>query len=192
MSYGQGTRLFFSAIALLLCFHAGCVSPRGDSINEKKAVAQQMRSEALDTFYRMMPQMREQLARAPGYAVFSGTGTHTVFMTTGQGFGIVRDNRTGKDTYMSAVKLGGGLGVGLVDVRAVVVFTDPAVMRDFVELGWGVTGKAEAVAQTTTTGDQRSMVISLPGMSIYRFSKQGAMIGGAIEGTKVWKDPELN
>jgi len=191
MSIEQGMRLF-SAVVLLVCLQAGCVSPRGDSISERQAMAQRMRSDTLATFFRMMPPMKEHLGRAPGYGVFSGTGTQTGFVSGGQGFGIVRDNTTGKDTYMSAVKLGGGLGVGIVDVRAVVVFTDPAVMRNFVEQGWSVSGKAEAVAKTTQHGDQRTMVVSLPGMSIYRFSEQGAMVGGAIEGTKVWKDSDLN
>jgi hypothetical protein len=29
-------------------------------------------------------------------------------------------------------------------------------------------------------------------MSIYRFTENGAMLGGAIEGAKIWMDKELN
>ncbi len=176
----------------LLAMPMGCVSPKGDTAHEKRATAQRMRSEALATFYEKLPQMRQEISRAPGYGVFSGVGTQTMVMSTGQGYGIIHDNATGQDTYMSAVKLGGGLGVGIADVRSVVVFHDPATMRQVIDHGWGVSGRADAAAKVGETGEAGAFVVTLPGMSIYRFTENGAMLGGAIEGTKIWKDAELN
>ncbi len=171
---------------------SGCVSPKGDTPNEKRAAAQQMRTEALSTFYTTMPQMRKTLEAAPGYGVFSGVGTQSIIMASGQGWGIIRDNQTHKDYYMSALKLGGGLGVGVVDVRAIVVFHDSKVLYDAIHHGWSATGKAEAAAKVGQTGEAGALVINLPGMTIYRFTKNGAMLGGAIEGVKIWQDEELN
>ena len=181
-----------SSIAALSLFAVGCAAPKGGTPVEKRADAQRMRAEALDAFYARMPDMRAQLAAAPGYGVFSGVGTQTIIMSSGNGFGIVRDNATGTDTYMRALKLGGGLGAGITDVRAIVVFHDAAVMRDFVESGWGVTGRADAAAKVGEAGGAGGMVITLPGMTIYRFTENGVMLGGAIEGVKIWKDEELN
>jgi lipid-binding SYLF domain-containing protein len=180
--------LLLVAIAVL----TGCVSPQGDTVAEKRSAAQEMRADVLETFYSAMPQMRDELADAPGYGTFSGLGTQTLLMSTGQGWGIIHDNDSGKDTYMSAIKLGGGLGVGVSEVRAVVVFHDPKTMHDVIEHGWGVTAKGDAAAKVGDSGAAGAMVITLPGMSIYRFTKNGAMLGGAIEGTKIWKDESLN
>jgi len=186
-------RLLAVVLALTSAFaQTGCVSPRGETTDHRRAAAQQMRADALNTFFAKNPQMRGTLEKAAGYGVFQGVATQTVFLSSGQGWGIIRDNATGKDTYMSAVKLGGGLGVGVADVRAVVVFHDPQVMRNMIDHGWGATGKADAAAKVGDNGDAKSMVITLPGMSIYRFTENGAMLGGAVEGVKIWKDEDLN
>lgn len=170
----------------------GCATAKGGNPAEKRADAQQMRSETLTTFFAKYPPMRDTLTKAAGYGVFSAVSTHTIFVSSGNGFGIIHDNATNKDTYMRALKLGGGLGVGIQDVRAVVVFHDAKVMADVLNHGWGVTGKAEAAAKVDDSGGAGAVVITLPGMSIYRMTQNGAMVGGAIEGAKVWKDEELN
>lgn len=171
---------------------AGCATPQGESAADKRSDVQQMRADVLRTFYERMPQMRAELARAPGYGVFSGFSTQTIIVSTGNGFGVIRDNTTGKDTYMRALKLGGGLGVGAQGVNAVVVFNDPKTMYDMINVGWSVTGKAEAAAKVGEVGDSGAVVITLPGMTIYRFTKNGVMLGGAVEGLKIWRDTDLN
>ena len=93
---------------------------------------------------------------------------------------------------MRAFKLGGGLGAGLQHLYALVIFHDAKTMQDVLAHGWGVTGKAEAAAKVGEAGDSGVMVVTLPGMSIYRFTQNGAAVGGAIDGAKVWKDEELN
>lgn len=182
----------FVLAAFLSASQSGCATAKGGSPVEKRADAQQMRSDTLATFYAKYPQMRGELAKAPGYGVFSAVSTHTIIVSSGNGFGIIHDNATKKDTYMRALKLGGGLGVGIQDVRGVVVFHDAKVMQQVLDHGWGVTGKAEAAAKAGDSGGAGSVVITLPGMSIYRFTEKGAMVGGAIEGAKIWKDEELN
>ncbi len=170
----------------------GCASPKGDTAMEKRLHVNDMRADAVNIFYQRVPSMRGELEKAAGYGVFSGFSTHTIIVSSGNGFGVIRDNQTGQDTYMRALKLGGGLGAGFEDIYAVVVFTDPKVMRDVLRDGWGVTGKATASAKVGETGDAGAMVITVPGMKIYRFAKNGVMLGGAIEGAKVWPDKELN
>ena len=189
----QATRTSALLITMLVAAAmTGCATPKGDTTTNKRQSVQNMRADALAIFHQKVPSMRNELQRAPGYGVFSGFSTQTIFVSTGNGFGVIRDNATGRDTYMRAVKLGGGLGAGVQDVYAVVVFHDANTMRSVMRDGWGVTGKAEAAAKIGDAGDSAAVVITLPGMSIYRFAKTGVMIGGAIEGTKVWPDNELN
>jgi lipid-binding SYLF domain-containing protein len=180
--------VFFIVTASMI----GCATPKGASPAEKRLDVERMRTQALEMFHDKVPSMREDLKKAPGYGVFSGYSTQTIIVSTGNGFGVIRDNTTGKDTYMRAAKLGGGLGAGLEDVFAVVVFSDSQTMNSVLTEGWGVTGKAGASAQVGDTGASGAMVVTLPGMSIYRFTKSGVMLGGAVEGVKVWPDDELN
>lgn len=184
-----GLHVAVTALAVATC---GCATPKGDTPAEQRADILRMRSDVLSTFYVEHPDMQERLANAPGYGVFSGISTQTIFMASGNGYGVIRDNKNGRDTFMRVFKLGGGLGVGAADVRAVVVFHDSKTMYDVIENGWGVTGKGTAAATVGDEGAAGDAVVTLPGMSIYRFTKNGVMLGGAIEGTKVWKDDELN
>lgn len=182
----------FSILFVALMSLIGCIGPQGGDPEAKRNDAQKMRSEALAIAYERVPELKQQLIEAPGYGVFSGLSTHFIVLSSGQGFGIIRDNTTRKDTYMRALKLGGGLGVGAEGVRAIVVFHDAKTMNDVINKGWGLTGKAEAAAKAGESGGSGAAVITLPGMSIYRFTGNGVMLSGAIEGVKLWKDEEIN
>jgi lipid-binding SYLF domain-containing protein len=180
---------------IAICMSAaliGCATPKGDNPTEKRMHVNDMRADALNIFYQKVPGMRNELAKAPGYGVFSGFSTHSIIVSSGNGFGVIRSKLTGKDTYMRALKLGGGLGAGISDIYAVAVFHDAKTMNDVLRDGWSVTGKAEASAKVDDAGDSGVIVVTLPGMSIYRFTENGVMLGGAIEGAKVWPDKELN
>jgi hypothetical protein len=82
-----------------------------------------MRNEALSELYAKRPEAKAQIARAPGYAVFSNIGSKIFMVATGNGFGVATDNRTKKNTYMKMVEAGGGFGIGIKTYRAVYVFT---------------------------------------------------------------------
>ena len=184
-----GTVILTLASAII---STGCIGPQGKTPAEKRANAEIMRAEALEIFFSKQPDLRSKIDSAPGYGVFSGIGTHTIILSTGQGYGIIHDNATGEDFYMRALKLGAGLGAGVSGIYAVVVFHDAKTMNDIITDGWVVTGKGDAAAKVGDAGDAGSGVITLPGMSIYRFTKNGVMLSGAIEGAKLWPDKELN
>lgn len=178
--------LVFCALSMI-----GCASPQGDTRSEKRADVQQMRREALAEGYSRDPGLRSKVSGAAGYAVFSGVGTHTIFVTTGNAFGVVHNNRTGRDVYMRAVKLGGGLGVGVATSRVIVVFNDPATLHKFVTEGWSVNASGEGAVKLPEGGGTGA-TFTLPGMEIYRFTDKGLMLSGAVAGVKIWADDELN
>ncbi len=172
---------------------SGCASPKGSTALEKRGFAQNMRSEALDQLYSYEPGAKREIAKAPGYAVFEAVQTQFLITSTGNAYGIVRDNRSGKDTYMSAFSGGAGFGLGVKGFRATVVFKDRAVMDDFIEKGW-VFG-ASATADATPRGEGASssgMVTFDKRLKVYTFTDKGLMAGASLRGVKVWKDKKLN
>ena len=90
----------------------------------------------LNQLYSSKPEARSEIDNAPGYAVFDAVQTQVLITSSGNAYGIVRDNQTGKDTYMSAFSAGGGIGAGIKSFRAVVIFNDQEVMNEVVNKGW--------------------------------------------------------
>jgi hypothetical protein len=73
-------------------------------------------------------------------------------LASGRGYGVLKDNKTGQDTYMCVAALGGGVGLGVKDIRVVFVFNDAKVMQQFVEQGWQFGGKGDASAKYKDSG----------------------------------------
>ena len=182
-------------LAVMICIStlAGCASPEGSTGMEKRASVQTMRSQSLAQLYQLEPDARREIAAAPGYAVFEAVQTQILITSTGNAYGIVHDNQTSADTYMSAFSGGAGFGLGVKGFRAIVVFKDRAVMDDFIEKGW-VFG-ASATADDTSRGEGASssgMAVFDKRLKVYTFTDKGLMAGASLRGVKVWKDKKLN
>jgi lipid-binding SYLF domain-containing protein len=126
--------------------------PKGDSNAEKKANIRKQRDEMLAQLYAANPDMKKVLKKATGYATFKQVNVNLLLLATGNGYGVVVDNKTKKETFMRMGSLGGGIGAGVKDVRAIFVFHDAKVMKTFVEEGWQFGGQADAAAKYENTG----------------------------------------
>jgi lipid-binding SYLF domain-containing protein len=170
---------------------AACAS--GDTAAEKRGNINQMRSETLAKLYALEPGARGQIAQAAGYGTFSNVGVNVVLLSAGGGWGVVHDNRSGKDTYLNMASAGVGLGLGVKDFRGVFVFTDPDALNWFVEQGWDASAQADAAAKTTDKGDAWAGAVNVaPGIRLYQITENGLALQATIQGTKYWKDSELN
>jgi lipid-binding SYLF domain-containing protein len=171
----------------------GCATPKGSTVMDKRAYAQNMRSDALLQLYQHAPDARREMAGAPGYAVFEAVQTQVLITSAGNAYGIVHDNQTGADTYMSAFSAGAGFGAGIKNFRAVVVFKDRDVMREFVDSGWvfGASGTADAKAGSEGASASTAMAFD-DRLKVYTFTDSGLMAGASLRGVKVWKNEELN
>jgi lipid-binding SYLF domain-containing protein len=171
----------------------GCSAPKGSTASEKRLYSQDMRYEALVQLFRYEPSARTVINNAPGFAVFEAVQTQILITSTGNASGIVRDNQTGADTYMSAFSGGAGFGLGIKGFRAIVVFKDRAIMNEFVDNGWvfGATGTADAKAGDDGGSVSGSMAFD-GRMKVYTFTDTGLMAGASLRGVKVWKNKELN
>ena len=139
-------------LALASSAQAWPFGPKGDSNAEKKANIHKQRDEMLAQFYTSNPDMKKVLTKATGYATFKQMSVNLLLLATGNGYGVVVDNKTKKETFMRMGSLGGGIGAGVKDVRVVFVFHDAKVMKQFIEEGWQFGGQADAAAKYQDTG----------------------------------------
>ena len=182
-----------TALLAVLMVVGGCMSPNGDTTQGKRNAVHQMRSETLAELYKMEPYARTRIRQAIGYAVFSNVGVNVIWFSAGVGYGIVENNRTGKKTYMKMASAGLGLGLGVKDFRGIFVFTSEGALRQFVESGWDASAQADAAAKAGKKGGAWAGAVDVaPGIKLYQITKNGLALQATIQGTKYWKDGELN
>jgi len=131
---------------------AGLFGPKGDNPEEKRQTVRKQRDEMLAELYKSQPKLKDRIKKAAGYATFKQSDMNLFLLASGHGYGLLVNNKTGKETFMRVASLGGGVGLGIKDLRVVFVFNDPTVMQSFVEQGWQFGGKADASAKYEDTG----------------------------------------
>jgi lipid-binding SYLF domain-containing protein len=181
--------LFALLISILL---AGCATTKATTPRDRRQAILDMKNETLRDLYKVRPWTRNQVAGAPGYAVFSDANINVIFASFGGGYGVVRNNKTGKYTYMKMGELGIGLGLGVKDFRAILIFHDYATMRRFVESGWEFGGHVDAAAKASDKGAAVGGEVLLDNITIYQLTESGLALQATIKGTKYWRDGALN
>jgi lipid-binding SYLF domain-containing protein len=170
----------------------GCATTRGTTPQDKRHATLDMKNETLSDLYKVHPQARSQIAKAPGYAVFSDANVNVIFASFGGGYGVVKNNKTGRHTYMKMGEIGIGLGLGVKDFRAVFIFHDHETMNQFIESGWEFGGHADAAAKASDKGAAVGGEILLDNITIYQLTESGLALQATVKGTKYWKDDALN
>lgn len=175
-------------LCLLVMRPAGAVDDKATA----RDALRDLRKETLAQLYKESPKAKTQIRKSAGYGVFGTTGIHVLFVGGSGGRGVVRDNLTGRDTYMKMGAVSGGLGVGFEDARTVLIFKNRTVLKEFLDKGWTFGGETAAVAKLDGEGASTGERESPAGITIYQLSQSGLMAKGSVQGTKYWKDEELN
>jgi lipid-binding SYLF domain-containing protein len=170
----------------------GCVSPDHKTVSQERQAILSMKNEVLSDLYRVKPDVRSQIAAAPGYAVFSNVNINVILASFGGGHGVVKDNRTGKHTYMKMGEVGLGFGAGVKDFRAVFVFHKASAMKRFIEDGWAFGAQADAAAKASDKGGAIAGELTVDDITIYQLTETGLALQATLKGTKFWKDSSLN
>jgi lipid-binding SYLF domain-containing protein len=175
--------------AVIVSFAATGALAQSDK-EKKQAEVRKQTEQALADFYKNAPELKAEVAKAPGYAVFSTFGMSFLIGGTG-GKGVAVDNKTKKVTYMDLAGASAGLTIGAQEARYLYVFKDTASLQRFIDSGWdagaelaagaGAGGKSATAQAATFTGGR-----------VYMLTKAGFQAAAAVGGTKVWKDKELN
>ncbi len=166
-----------------------------DKVEAKRDEVRKMRDEVLARLYEAHPGAKARIRDAAGYAVFSNVGVNVFFASVAGGTGIVVERGTLRDTetFMNMGSAGVGLGLGVKDFRAVFVFSDRARLREFVDKGWDFSGQADAAAKSDDKGTAVSGAVTvIPGVEVYQLTKNGVALQLTLQGTKYWKDRDLN
>jgi lipid-binding SYLF domain-containing protein len=183
-------------LALSMSFAAGCRTPKGENVQEKRNHALQMAKETLAELYEERPEAEAHVARAPGYAVFSNVASKILMVAMGNGFGVATDNETGKHTFMRMVEAGGGIGIGVKVYKAVYVFETREAFEDFVTGSWQAGGDADVGASYEGKGAEVGAALTtdqvVKPVTIYQFTDKGVSLSAVATGTRYFLDGDLN
>jgi lipid-binding SYLF domain-containing protein len=152
------------------------------------------RDQTLEELYRIKPEAQFVVEKAEGYAVFTNFSLKILLAGTGNGRGLVHDNKTSKETFMRMLQAGVGWGMELKDFRVVFVFDNRQVMENFINSGWSFGGDADAAVQVKdTAGAATSGAIAVaPGVRVYQLTQNGLALSAMVSGTKYWIDKNVN
>lgn len=187
----------FSGVALLaLVLALPAQSARAAASDDSaKAKIRAMRDAVLAELYKIHPDAKGRIKDAAGYAVFSNVGINLVLASFagGRGMvvqpGLVRD----RETFMKMASAGIGFGMGVKDFRAVFVFRDAAKLEAFIAQGWDFSGQADVAAKSDDKGAALAGAHTvMPGVEVYQITKNGLALQATLQGTKYWKDKDLN
>jgi len=205
MQIRRGTRNATVMICAAACVVAlaGCYGAKGSSVQSKRDYIRKMASQSLADLYKEKPGVKARLDQAAGYAVFSNLNLKIFVLGSGQGYGMAVDNATKKETFMRMAEVGGGVGLGGSEFRAVMIFHDQDSFKNFLSGNLEFSGKASAEAQSGEQGmaaRQEAKVGSageegvqlIQGVEVYQMTKTGLMGQAMLYGTKYWKDSDLN
>ncbi|MDX1809623.1 MAG: hypothetical protein R3331_08800 [Sulfurospirillaceae bacterium] len=180
-----------TAIAVVvICFSGFWSGKSSDQLRQERI---QTNNATLKYLYKYAPKSRSMIAHAYGYATFTNVGVNLILLSAEGGKGLAHNNRTGKNIYMNMASGGVGFGLGVKDFRIVFIFENKKVFDNFVNHGWEANAQADAAAKLGKDGGAVNAAITIePGLKIYKLTKNGLALQATIQGTKYWKDKDLN
>lgn len=165
----------------------------GKTLDMQRSQRIQSSNEILQLLYKHAPESKEMIANAYGYATFSNVGVNLFLISAEGGTGMAHVNKSGINTYMNMASGGVGFGLGVKDFRAIFLFENKAVFDQFVNEGWEANAQADAAAKLSEKGAAYGAAITVaPGIRLYKLTENGLALQATIQGTKYWKDTELN
>src|SRR6188768_543454 len=169
----------FLAIGSALVAVGSTVHAQGDK-GAKQAEVKAKATEALQDFYKADPKLREAVASAPGYAVFTTFGLSFGLGGAG-GKGVAHDRQAAKDTYMSIAQASAGLQIGASDTRYLFLFDSPKSLAEFIDKGWDASAGAAVGAGTgASAANVNAGAGSFTGGRMYSLTKAGLQAGAAV------------
>jgi lipid-binding SYLF domain-containing protein len=185
-------RIIITIAMICLVLSTACTNTAGKTSIEKRQAIIDMRNQVLSDLYKVKPDVKAQINSAEGYAVFSNANINLIFASFGGGHGIVRDNKSGANTFMKMGEAGIGLGLGAKDFRVIFVFHSRDALTQFVDTGWAFGVNADAAAKASEKGGAVGGEATFDNITVYQLTESGLALQATIKGTKFWQDSELN
>jgi len=185
--------ILFSSFFLSACVVTGTTPTNKSQKNElrKERIADSKKT--LQMLYKSVPSAKSSIQSAYGYATFSNVGVNLILVSAEGGKGLAHNNKSGKNIYMNMGSGGLGFGLGVKDFRAVFVFENKKVFDNFIHKGWEANAQADAAAKAGKKGAAIAAAVTVaPGIKLYKLTQNGLALQATIQGTKYWKDSDLN
>jgi lipid-binding SYLF domain-containing protein len=182
---------FFAASVAIIALASGSALAESTK-SEKQAEVRKAAKVTLEDFYKADPKLKAQVEKSTGYATFTTYGISFLIGGAG-GKGLVHDRKTGKETFMEMAQASAGVQVGASQTRTLIIFKNEKAVQTFVEKGWefgGGGGASAGVANKKVGSGAGENLIA--DAQFYTLTPNGLQFGGAVAGTKFWKDKELN
>ncbi|MDH3316553.1 MAG: YSC84-related protein [Betaproteobacteria bacterium] len=178
--------------ALMLSLAAGTALAADSDKGKKQAEIRKVTQSTLERFYKAKPELKSEVGKSSGYAVFTTYGLSFLIGGSG-GSGLAHDRQTGTDTFMKMAQASAGLQIGASQSETLIVFKSSKALAQFVNKGWefGGGGGAQAGAKGKSVGATTGENVIAEALT-YTLTKNGLQAGIALEGTKFWKDKDLN
>ena len=184
-------RMICSCLPVILL--ASGLATAKDSPDEKREKTRKMATETLKDLYKLEPTAQAAIQKSAGYAVFNNMGANVLLLSTARGAGIAVNSKSKKETFMKMVSAGAGLGLGVKDYRVIFVFENDKALAHFLDSGWSGSGQADAAAKAGEKGGAYSGAVEVaPGVWVYQITKNGLALQLTLQGTKYYKDDDLN
>lgn len=180
---------FFTIVSLM----AVGLSSAKDTPDEQREKIRKMAAQTLTDLYKVQPAAQTAVRRSAAYAVFNNMGTNLLLLSTARGAGLAINSKTKQETFMKMISAGAGLGLGVKDYRVIFVFENERALTKFVDSGWDASGQADAAAKAGKSGGAYSGAASVaPGVWVYQITKNGLALQLTLQGTKYYKNDDLN
>ena len=184
-------RTIASSVAVILL--ATSLAGAGDTPAEKQTKIRKMAAETLQDLYKLEPPAQGEIQKSVGYAVFNNTGTNILLVSTARGAGIAFNTSSKQETFMKMVSGGAGFGMGVKNYRVIFVFQTADAFNHFLDSGWSATGQTDAAAKVDDKGGAHAGAAEIaPGVLVYQITKNGIALQITLQGTKYYKDDDLN
>ena len=195
---------FYSAViaVLLMALFAvslpGCKTPEGETGDEQRASIRKNGKEILAKIYSANEEASAQVASSVGYATFSTINAKILFGGTGNGYGILTEKPSGKQTFMRMARVQVGLGLGVQELSVLLIFKSKEKLAEFKEKGWTFGGGASAAMISEAASEEDPAVdkaiqatVDLDPL-VYQVTDAGVNLSATLDGVKFSRDAALN
>jgi lipid-binding SYLF domain-containing protein len=178
---------------LVVMLVAGGLASAKDSPDEKRGKTRKMAAQTLQDLYKLQPTAQAAIQQSAGYAVFNNMGTNLLLLSTARGAGMAVNSQSKQETFMKMVSAGAGFGLGVKDYRVIFLFQNDGALARFLDSGWSGSAQADAAAKAGKSGGAYSGATEVaPGVLVYQITKNGLALQLTLQGTKYYKDDDLN
>jgi len=186
-------RIKLIACMLAMASLLAVASAAADDNEKKRQKARKMAAQTLQDLYKREPTAQSSIGKSAGYAVFNNMGTNLFLLSTARGAGIAINSKSKQETFMKMISAGAGLGLGVKNYRVIFVFENDNALNQFLDSGWSGSAQADAAAKAGKAGGAYSGAVEVAdGVWVYQITKNGLALQITLQGTKYYKNDDLN